>query len=116
MGFIPDSVAEMLNLKQIQFQKDGQGLTKQQSSSSTTTTSSSSSTSIVKELESEDVFEQLIASGNKTCMKFTAGKKKMMMCARTFFFKDILLVLRNESVIPKRNEMNEPSNCHSNIE
>lgn len=81
-GLVPEPIAVALNLKQIQFKSDD--VSKSTSTSTSTVSSSSSSTTsttttsrsgvvVVKALESEDEFEELIKSGNKVCMKFTAG-------------------------------------------
>mmetsp|Transcript_39349 Transcript_39349/g.95169 ORF Transcript_39349/g.95169 Transcript_39349/m.95169 type:complete len:210 (+) Transcript_39349:1384-2013(+) len=84
-GIVPEFIADLLNLKQIQLASTTEKqccMTKQQQSTASTdsTVSSSSSspssttTSVVKELESEEEFEELVNNDdNIVCMKFTAS-------------------------------------------
>ena len=101
-GLVPEFVADLLNLKQINLassSKQQQEQDKQQccrrSASTTTdsTVSSSSSTSstatsyIVKELESEEEFEKLVSKdSNIVCMKFTASKYTQPLLFRPRFY------------------------------
>ena len=93
-GLVPEFIADLLNLKQINLasQQQQQQQDKQccrsistKTTSSTDSTVSSTSTSsatpsattpvVVKELESEDEFEKLVSNDNNiVCMKFTASK------------------------------------------